>query len=103
MSWFKLDDTFGNHPKVTRAGNAPTGLWVRCGTYSAQYLLDGHIPIEVARDWGKPSEIQALLDTGLWVENGSGFIMPDYLEFNPSREDTLAKREAERQRKAGQR
>ena len=61
MSWFKLDDTFGAHPKVIHAGNAATGLWVRCATYSAQYLLDGHIPYDVARRYGKPSEIQTLL------------------------------------------
>jgi hypothetical protein len=101
MSWFKLDDNFGNHPKVNRAGNAAAGLWVRCGTYCAQYLTDGHIPLEVAGQFGNRKEIEALLDAGLWVQNGDGYVMPDYLEYNPSREETLTKREAERVRKAG--
>ncbi len=104
MPWFRLEDTFGGHPKVDQAGNAATGLWVRCATYSAQYLLDGHIPADVARRYGKPREINALLNAGLWIQNGDGgYVIPDYLEFNPSRQQVLAKREADRQRQARQR
>lgn len=99
MPWFKLDDTFGGHPKVEQAGNAATGLWIRCAAYSAQYLLDGHIPLEVARRYGKPSEIQALLDSGLWATNGDGgYVMPDYLDYNPSKEQVEADRAAARER-----
>jgi hypothetical protein len=46
MPWFRLEDSFHNHPKVHQAGNAAIGLWVRCGTYSAQYLTDGHVPTD---------------------------------------------------------
>ena len=98
MAWFKLDDHFGNHPKVNKAGNAATGLWVRCATYSAQYLTDGHIPIEIARQMGNTREINALLTAGLWVQNGDGYVIPDYLEFNPSRAQVEADREAARER-----
>ena len=102
MAWFKLDDRFGNHPKVVKAGNSAVGLWVRCGTYSAEHLTDGHIPADVARMYGTRKEIQALLTAGLWATNGDGgYVMPDYLDFNPSKEETMAKREAERIRKAG--
>ena len=103
MPWFKLDDSFGAHPKVIHAGNAATGLWVRCATYSAQYLLDGHIPYDVARRYGKPSEIQTLLDVGLWQPNGTGYVMPDYLEFNPSKEQVGQERAANRERQARRR
>jgi len=96
--WLKLDDHFGNHPKVNKAGNAATGLWVRCATYSAQYLTDGHIPIEIARQMGSTREINALLAAGLWVQNGDGYVIPDYLEFNPSRAQVEADREAARER-----
>ena len=99
MAWFKLDDHFGNHPKVNKAGNAATGLWVRCATYSAQYLTDGHIPVEVARLYGTRNEIKALLDVGLWEMNGDGgYVMPDYLDFNPSRQQVETEREQARQR-----
>lgn len=104
MAWFKLDDHFGNHPKVNKAGNAATGLWVRCATYCAEYLTDGHIPPEVARSYGKPREINALLDAGLWIQNGDGgYVIPDYLEFNPSRAQVEADRDAARQRMGARR
>jgi hypothetical protein len=102
MPWFRLEDSFYNHPKVTRAGNAPAGLWVRLGTYSAQYLTDGHIPADIAHQFGKPREIETLLACRLWVENGDGFLMPDYLDYNPSAEQVRRDRAAarERQRRA---
>lgn len=102
MPWFRLEDSFHHHPKVVRAGNAATGLWVRCGTYSAQYLTDGVIPDDIAHAYGRPREIQTLLDTGLWVENGTGFLIPDYLDFNPSKAQVEIDRAMarERQRRA---
>lgn len=104
MPWFKLDENFANHPKVAKAGNAATGLWVRCATYSAQYLTDGHIPVDVAHSYGRTREIDALLAAGLWVQNGDGeYLMPDYLEYNPSKEQVLAERAANRERQARRR
>lgn len=102
MAWFRLDDGFADHPKVVRAGNAAVGLWVRCGTSASRYLTDGHIDPDVARTYGRPREIERLLDSRLWVENGDGFLMPDYLEYNPSAEQVRAQRAAaaERQRRA---
>lgn len=102
MSWFKLDDGFAHHPKVTQAGNAPTGLFVRCGTYCARYETDGRVSFQIARELGSRREIDALLESGLWVENGSGFLMPDYLEYNPSKAEQHAKRTADRDRKRRQ-
>lgn len=105
MPWFKLDENFANHPKVTRAGNAATGLWVRCATYCAQYLTDGHIPTDVARSYGRPKEIDILLEVGLWVpcQDRDGYVMPDYLDYNPSKEQVLAERTANRERQARRR
>lgn len=103
MPWFRLEDSFHHHPKVTKAGNAATGLWVRCGTYSSQYLTDGRIPAEIARDYGRPREIQALLASRLWVENGDGFLMPDYLDYNPSADQVRLDRARARERQAKRR
>lgn len=103
MPWFRLEDNFHHHPKVRRAGNAATGLWVRCGTYSAQYLTDGTIPAEVAHDYGRPREIEALLAARLWIEKDDGFLMPDYLDYNPSAEQVRADRARARERQARRR
>ena len=94
MSWFRLEDSFYDNPKVRQAGNAAIGLWVRCATYSARYLTDGYIDVEIARQYGSRREIDRLLTTGLWTQNGAGFVMPDYLDYNPSATD-VRKRRAE--------
>jgi hypothetical protein len=103
MPWFKLDDSFHAHPKVEAAGNAAVGLWVRCGSYSAHYLTDGHITHQVARRLGRPVEIDRLLESGLWVLNGAGYWMPDYLEYNPSAKQVRADRLKARERMARRR
>ena len=105
MPWFKLDDSFAVHPKVLHAGNAATGLWVRCGTYSAQFLLDGHIPSKTVREFGNAREVASLLEVGLWVPcaDDDGYLIPDYLEYNPSKEQVLAERAANRERQAKRR
>lgn len=99
MAWFKLDDGFHHHPKVHKAGNAAVGLWVRCGTYSSHYLTDGYVDNGIAHDLGTQREIDRLIDTGMWVCNGSGFIIPDYLDYNPSAEQIQSERDLDRERK----
>lgn len=103
MPWFRLEDSFHHHPKVLQAGNAATGLWVRCGTYAAQYLTDGAITAKVAHDYGRQREIDALLDAQLWVEKDDGFVIPDYLEYNPSAEQVRIERARARDRQARRR
>lgn len=107
MSWFKLDDKFHDHPKVEAAGNAAIGLYCRLGTYCADKLTDGFIPTATARRYGTAREIKALTfcpipDTRplLLIVEG-GYVMPDYLEYNPTREKVLAEREAAKLRMQG--
>jgi hypothetical protein len=98
VSWFRVDDRFYDHPKVLAAGNAAVGLWTRCGTWSSDHLTDGRIPYDVARLKGNKREIDGLLRSTLWVDNGTEYIMPDYLEFNPSSESVKARRAADAER-----
>jgi hypothetical protein len=101
MPWFRIDDTFADHPKVTAAGNAAVGLWVRCGTYSARFLTDGLVPGQVVRQYGNGREIERLVASRLWVPADGGFQMPDFLDYNPSAEAVklARKRDAEKKRK----
>lgn len=66
MTWFKIDDSAHSHPKFIRAGNAALGLWLRCGAYSAQHLLEGHVPGFIAKSFGSPAQAQKLIKVGLW-------------------------------------
>ena len=100
MPWFRIDDHFHHHPKVTRAGNAAVGLWVRAGSYSSAYLTDGHVPLGAVREMGTKREIDALVEARLWVPNGDGFVLPDFAEYNYSAEQVLAERAKTRARTA---
>ena len=115
MPWFRLDDSFHSHPKVIAAGNEATGLYVRCGTYAAEHLTDGFIPEDIAVLYGasdtgsrrnpgtgKPETLgETLVRTRLWRRARGGWRMPDYLDYNPSKEavDKERKAAAERQRR----
>lgn len=101
MTWFRLEDSFYDHPKVTKAGNSAVGLWVRCSTYSARQLLDGRVPMETAHLMGTRRDIDRLSATGLWIVAGDEYLIPDFLEYNPSSDQvrSIRKRDAERKRR----
>lgn len=98
--WLKLDDRFHDHPKVVAAGNAAVGLWVRCADYSAAYDLDGFIPrAAMLAKSEHPTQQRALQRVGLWVPTEQGFVIPDFLEYNPSGDENRARRAKDAQRK----
>ncbi|MDE2103216.1 MAG: hypothetical protein KGL39_38575 [Patescibacteria group bacterium] len=109
MPWARLDDRFHDNRKVRRVWRkqpAALGLHIMAITYSSCHLLDGHVDTDWLEDQ-VPSEkrrtalTSALVDAGLWTPNGDGFVVNDYLEFNPSRAD-VEKLRAEK-REAGRR
>lgn len=100
MPWFRLEDGFHSHPKVILAGNEAVGLYVRCGTYAAQHLTDGFIPEHVALLYGTPELTETLVRAKLWRRTRGGWHMPDYLDFNPSREAVEKERKARAERQA---
>lgn len=96
MPWFKIDDGFHCHPKVFAAGTPAVGLYVRCGSWAAQQTSEGIVPKQVARLYGTPRMIKALIDAGLWHQAGHGcescpeldansYAIHQYLDRNPSR------------------
>lgn len=100
MTWFKLDDGFHSHPKIIAVGNEAAGLYARCGSYCAQHLTDGFIPEAVGFLYGGLETIDALCNESLWTRVSGGWLMHDYLVYNPSRKQVQAERQrgAERQK-----
>lgn len=102
MAWVKIDDQFASHPKILKAGPAAAWLYV-CGlTYCNRYLTDGFIPAEAVRlltDLKNPGkEAAKLVNAGLWEIADGGYIVHDYLDWNPSAEQIRSERRAARQR-----
>src|SRR3990167_275444 len=109
MSWVKIDDHFPEHPKVLMAGPQAAWLYV-CGlAYASRNLTDGLIPASQVKRLAEvptaPKLATKLVEVGLWEQVGGGYIIHDYLEYNPTREEVLARREtrAEAGRRGGKR
>lgn len=99
MAWFKVDDQLAFHPKVLRAGNAAMGLWVRCGSYSAQFETDGWLDLDTVRALGgHKRDIDRLVEVGLWHREDGGVRFHDWTEFQPTKAQLDSEREATRAR-----
>jgi len=107
MAWIYLDDQMPDHPKVAGISDAAFRLHVSGICYSGRQLTDGLIEAdEVPRLVRKfkraaPSE---LVDAGLWLPVGVAgstdlYEIHDYLDWNPSREKVLARRQKAKDRK----
>lgn len=114
MPWFAVGDNTDDHPKILAAGNAATGLWVRCGAYASAHLTDGVIPGAVAAKNGTATQIAKLLASGLWHEAGHActrcpqprrgdYVMHGYLDANPSRRQVQERRRRAAEKKRQQR
>src|SRR3990167_4950173 len=106
MSWVRIDDGFADHPKIISAGPIAALIQIRSLCYTARHLTDGFIPRSavplltsglehIGIDYGGTHELaigeqaneidwpRIMILSGLWEENGSGFKIHDYLDYNP--------------------
>lgn len=95
MTWFKVDDSFYDHPKVFDAPDCAVALWVRAGSWSARNLTDGHVPTKMpARLCDDPeTAVRELVDRGLWRRAKGGYQFHDWTSFQPSKEEAIAAKE----------
>ena len=103
-----LDDNIEDHPKFVGLSNDAFALWVRCIGYCRRNLTDGFVPEQAAvaraRTKTPKKAIAELLKPAvcppglrpLWVRVETGFLVCNYLKWNPSRarveEDRAANR-----------
>lgn len=107
MSWAKLDDRANEHRKQLAAGAEACWLWA-CGLMYAnrQTARDGFIPSQMLPMLyplppGKRAKLVAkLLEVGLWAEVPGGYQIHDFTEWNRTKEQVEAEREATRNRVA---
>jgi len=100
MPRFQTDDTFGDSLPAKKAGTAALGLYYLCGLWSARYLTDGHVPTEVAAGYGTAEWARKLVDAGLFLVEDGGYLMPLFLDDNPSAEKVQRERQAKAERQA---
>lgn len=99
-----MDDSYPEHPKVDHVGPLAAWLNVCAWAYCARNLTDGFVPAErVPRlaDVPKPTQlVDRLVKAKLWEVVPGGYMVHDYLEYNPSREQVMAERAATARRVA---
>jgi len=110
VTWFKVDDGFGEHAKVDALGpDMAVGLsvWLLCGTASARSLTDGVVTrAMLARSCSMLSARErtkgaaALVRVGLWHETEAGWQFHDWHVYQPTRQSVEAERECARERMA---
>jgi hypothetical protein len=107
MSWVRLDDAYPRHPKILKAGAEAFILDVSAICHSNCYGTDGFIADEILHSLSPlvhdPSSTAArLVVYGRWVrdEARGGYLIHDYLEYQPTAEEVAERRE--RLRTAGQ-
>lgn len=107
MGWVKIDDGLCTHIKTfTTLDLKSIGLWTLCLAFCAHELTDGFVPEEyiVARvPRSDPDKSVAKLVNAGWMQKvEGGFYIPQYLDYNPSREGVEATRAKERDKKRKQ-
>ena len=120
MAWVRLDDGFTEHPKVLKAGPLGLAMQVAAIAYCNRNLTDGFVPRQAAsrlldfsglgmRMWagdmvggGEDATwelvVEDLESAGLWDCVDGGWLIHDYLEYQPSKADVLAERKKTKER-----
>jgi len=106
VTWAKLSDDVYDHPKVVELQNMGAEraftLWVLGMAYCMRHLTDGLITAAVVRKLGYGKrEIRDLITVGLWdeVAPNAEWQYHDWLQYQRSRAQVLADREANAARK----
>jgi hypothetical protein len=92
VSWVRIDDGFADHPKIKRAGPLAIAAQVRALCYCARYLTNGKIPSRVVAEIFldlKPLEPRHLVVAKLWKRRRDGYVIHDYLAYNPDRKSVI--------------
>lgn len=109
MPWVKLDDRFPSHRKIALLSDRAFRLHVAAICWCSENLTDGRITDReltlITRIRGVKATAKQLEDAGVWDRVEGGWVIHDYLDFNPSRDQVLAERKknAERQERFRQR
>jgi len=107
MTWFKVDDSLPDHPKVLRlqtmkGWQGALALWTLAGAWAAKQLTDGRVPASIVGRFGcAKRDAELLVIVGLWEPAEGGYTFHSWYKRNPTRTDVETKREKTRIRVTG--
>lgn len=106
MGWAKFDDGYLDHPKILEVGPWAELLDMRAVIWCAKYDTDGLVTKVALKRLGREipkvsTRVRALVDVGRWLVNeGGGWMVHDFLKYNPSKAQREADRESGRVRQS---
>lgn len=104
MTWLKTDDRFPEHRKVRRLTDGAYRLHHTAMCACAKDETDGLVTEADIADMEHGARLRkhvdALVTAGLWEVTEQGWIIHDFLHYNPSHEQSNAKRANDRERQA---
>ena len=104
MTWVRLDDGFPGHRKIRRLSDGAYRLHTTALCHCAHDLTDGRVtPEDIAEmeSIRQPEKrITELVKADCWAIAVGGWMIHDYLDYNPSRAQVKAERAAAKVRKA---
>lgn len=107
MTWLKKDDRFPEHRKIRRLCDGAYRLHDTALHACAKDETDGLVTEHDIEDMEHGPRLRKYVDVlvkaGLWEVVEDGWMIHDYLHYNPSHEQLNAKREADRERQAARR
>ncbi len=101
--WVKFDDQTPNDPDVDRLSDGAFRLWFAAICYSQSELTDGYVEaIRVRRLTPnyKASHLRELVDSGMFIPAGEGYVVRNFAKWNKTGEYWKAKRKADAERLA---
>jgi hypothetical protein len=110
LSWAKIDDALDENGKIVPISDAAFRAYITSICYSARNESDGFILAKKAKEFaGRPRIIQELTEcrkaspnktpSPLWEPVDGGFLVHDFLEYNPSHAEQEEKRTKDSARK----
>jgi hypothetical protein len=94
MAWAKLDDGFWSDPDVIAVGNECAGVFARMLSYCGAHLTNGFVPEATAKFISRRPALNKLAAHGFIEQIEDGWLIPKFLDFNPSRQEVEEKRKA---------
>jgi hypothetical protein len=91
MGWLRLDDAFGDHPKIAGLSDRAFRAHVLGLLYCARQVTDGFVPKALAP---RARVLNELTGASLWTATRGGYRIHDWLDWNPSRAEVDSKRAA---------
>jgi len=102
MTWLKTDDRYPEHRKVRRLTDGAYRLHHTAMCACAKDETDGYVTVEDVADMEHGNRlrkhIDALVSADLWEEVSGGWMIHDYLDYNPSHASLVAKRAVDKAR-----